>query len=94
MALQQNEQLQNGLIVNNAYIRIDTVSGYKNEITMSVNSYVSRQDFLENKPYLEQKFYKFTPNTSSDGNEMWSQGYEHLKKLDEYKEALDVFENE
>lgn len=92
MALQQNQQLQNGLIANNAYIRIDTVSGYKGEITISVNSYVSRQAFLDGAPYLEQKFYAFVPNTNPDAREMWTQGYEYLKTLDEYKDALDLFE--
>lgn len=94
MALQQNQQLQNGLIVNDAYIRIDTISGYKGEITISVNSYVTRQDFLDGKPYLEQKFYTFVPDASPNAPEIWTQAYTYLKSTEEYGDATDVFENE
>lgn len=93
MALQKTKQLQNGIIVNDAYIRIDTISGYKGGIAISVNSYISRQAFLDGAPYLEQKFYTFVPNTNTKANEMWTQGYSHLKSLDEYSDALDLFEN-
>lgn len=89
MAVQQNIELQNGLIVNDAYVRIDTVAGYKGAITISVNSYVSQQDFLDGKPYLEQRFYTFTPDVSPTAKEMWTQGYEYLKTLDEYAGAVD-----
>lgn len=94
MALQKTKELQNGLIVSDAYHRIDTVSGHKVEITISVNSYVSRKAFLDGALYLEQQFYTFTPNTAPDAEEMWTQGYAYLKSTDEYVDAVDVFENE
>lgn len=89
MALKKSETLENGILVTDAYFRIDTVSGYKGEITISVNSYVSQESFLETSPYLEQKFYTFVPNVSSDSKEMWTQGYEHLKTLPEFAGAID-----
>lgn len=89
MALQKNIELKNGLIVNDAYIRIDTVNGYKGAITISVNSYVSQQDFIDGKSYLEQKFYTFTPNVTPDADELWTQGYEYLKSLPEFVDAID-----
>jgi len=89
MALQQNKQLQNGLIANNAYIRIDTVSGYKGEITISVNSYTSQQAFLDQVPFLVQNFYTFVPDVSDGSLNFIKQGYEYLKTIDEYVDAID-----
>lgn len=89
MAIQKDVELQNGLIVNNAYHRIDTVSGSKNGITISVNSYTSQPAFLDGKPYLEQKIYTFEPDVSPNAVEIWTQCYEFIKSLDEYKRAVD-----
>lgn len=89
MAVQKNIELQNGLMVNNAYIRIDAISGYKEAITISVNSYVSQQTFLNGAGYLEQKFYTFIPDVSTSAIEILTQGYEYLKTLDEYANAVD-----
>ncbi len=61
MAISKNIVLSNGLTVNNAYIRIDTVNGYKGGLDISVNSYVSQVDFEGGKGYLEQKMYNFVP---------------------------------
>lgn len=92
MALQQTIVTPHGFKVDEAYIRIDTISGNKNEIVSSVNSYTSQQAFLEGSPYLEQKFYIFTPDVSPNAPEMWTQGYNYLKTLSEYTNAIDVFE--
>lgn len=55
MALQKTITLASGLQAPDAYIRIDTVSGYKGSIAISVNSYANQQAFADNKPYLEQR---------------------------------------
>jgi hypothetical protein len=47
--------LDNGLTVTNAYIRIDTINGYKGGLQISVNSYAIQADFQNGKGYLEQK---------------------------------------
>lgn len=89
MAIKKDQNLENGLSVNDAYIRIDTVSGYKDEITISVNSYVNQESFVDGKPYLQHKLYKFKPNVESNAKELWTQGYEFLKSLEEYNGAED-----
>lgn len=89
MAIQKTIELQNGLTVNDSYIRIDTINGHKGVIIISVNNYVSQEAFLDGAPYLEQKFYTFTPDVSPTAKELWTQGYEHLKTLDEYADAID-----
>jgi len=89
MALNKSIILNNGLIVNNAYIRIDTVKGYKGDLQISVNSYVSKEAFDSGQGYLEQKFYNFVPSVEDTAPNFIRQGYEHLKTLEEYADAVD-----
>lgn len=92
MALEKKITLKNGLEVDNAYIRIDTISGYKGNLDISVNSYLSKKDFEDGKELLSQKFYKFSPETNSNSKEIWTQGYEFLKTLKEYEGSIDILE--
>ena len=89
MALSKNIILNNGLTVNNAYIRVDTVSGYKGGLDISVNAYVSQQDFTDGKGYLEQKIYSFVPSVEDTASNFIKQGYEYLKTLEEYADTID-----
>lgn len=92
MALMKNITLKNDLQVNDAYIRIDTVSGSKDSLNISVNSYVSQDSFNDGKSYLEQNFYTFMPSVEDNAANFIKQGYEHLKTLPEYAGAIDVLE--
>lgn len=89
MALKKNIVLNNGLTINNAYIRIDNVNGYKERLEISVNSYLSYQSFEDSIGYLEQKIYNFIPSVEDSSSNFIKQGYEYLKTLDEYKDAMD-----
>lgn len=89
MGLIKNITLENGLVANGSYVRIDTVSGYKGGIDLSVNSYVSQAAFNEGKAYIDQKMYSFTPSVDDNSPNFIKQGYEYLKTLDEYQDAID-----
>lgn len=89
MAISKNVILNNGLDVQNAYIRVDTVNGYKGDLQISVNSYVSQEDFNGGQGYLEQKFYSFVPSVEDTAPNFIKQGYEYLKTLEEYVDAVD-----
>lgn len=94
MALQETVTLTNNLVVQNAYIRIDTISGYKGGLTLSINKYISRDAFNTGASYLDPtEFYTFIPDTSRNAKEIFTQGYEHIKTA-KYHEAVDVFEDE
>lgn len=90
MALQKTITLNNGLVAENAYIRIDTVSGYKGGIEVSVNSYISKTAFASGQGYLEQKIHGFIPNVADDAPNFIKQGYEYLKTLPEFEGAVDA----
>ena len=89
MALIKNTTLSDGLIINSAYIRIDTISGYKGGLDISVNYYISQQDVIDGKGYLQQKMYHFVPSVEDTAPNFIKQGYEYLKTLPEYEYAID-----
>lgn len=89
MAIKKNITLKNGLEVEDAYMRIDTISGYKKSITISLNIYISKDAFMENKPYIQQNFHTFTPNVSIGAKCIWEQAYEYIKSIDEYRDSID-----
>lgn len=90
MALMQKVTLKNDIQVDNAYIRIDTVSGSKDSLNISVNSYVSQDAFNDGKSYLEQNFFTFTPSVEESAVNFIKQAYEYLKSLPEFEYAVDV----
>lgn len=92
MALKKTITLNSGLTVENAYIRIDTVSGYKGGLDISVNSYISQEAFNNGQEYLEQKFYNFIPSVEDTAPNFIKQGYKYLKTLQEYIDAIDILE--
>lgn len=93
MGLSKNITLDTGITVNNAYFRIDTISGYKGGIDYGVNCYNSREDFLNGKSYLQPtKYYHFTPDVSDAGKNFIKQGYLNLKQEMDFRGAIDVLE--
>jgi hypothetical protein len=70
--------------INDAYIRVDSISGNKNKITASVVIGKKTEDsFL-----IAQSFNcSFVPNMQS--RNFIVQAYEHLKNLPEFVDAID-----
>lgn len=89
MAIQKTITLQNGLVATNAYVRVDTVSGYKGGIDYSVNSYLSKEAFESGQGYLEQEMLHFIPSVSDDASNFIRQAYDDLKTRDKYKDGID-----
>lgn len=70
--------------INNAYIRVDTVSGSKSRVTAYVVIGKKESDNCVNAQSL---IYSFVPNL--DGGNFIKQAYEHLKTLPEFTGAID-----
>lgn len=89
MAISKNVTLSNGLTVENAYIRIDTVAGYKSGIDYSINSYISQEAFNNGHGYLEQDILHFVPDVNDDAPNFIKQAYEHSKTTEKYSGGID-----
>jgi hypothetical protein len=85
MALTKNIQVQfagKQIDFENAYIKVMSAGGSKNEATASV-SYFDKQ----NGSVFKQSIVSFLP--TMDGGNFIKQAYEHLKTLEEFAGAVD-----
>lgn len=86
----RNVSLESGIEVETSYIRIDTVNGSKDELTISANYYIDKQASDDGKPLFKYETYNFHPSVADDSPNFIKQGYEYLKTLPEFSEALDA----
>lgn len=70
------------VIIKDAYIKIDSIFGDKNTITLNVGIYQ-----LPDKIELTRKGFSFAQDL--DGKNVIAQGYEYLKTLPEFSDAVD-----
>lgn len=84
-----------GIVVENAYHRLDYIEGKQEVISFNVKTYPSYSDFLKNKKLtpLTSKYYFFKPNLNQDSDNLFKQSYDHLKSLGEYNTATDVIDS-
>jgi len=92
MGLLVKRELSSGITLDRSYARIDTVSGYKKKLTISVNIYASRDAFISGKSYLQQEIYDFVPSVENGSENFIRQGYYAIKKLNQFEGSSDVFE--
>ena len=83
MALVKNIELENGIKVDEAYIRVESPSITKGKIIFTARKYVSTD-----KPFFAEEVIECKYDI--EGNNPFKQAYEHLKTLDEFKDAKDV----
>ena len=69
-------------VVENAYIKVDFVSGDKNTINITVGYYKTN----ESNNCFKVNSYSFNPSLD---NNFIKQAYEYLKTLEEFKDAED-----
>ena len=90
MALTKQIIAPQGLTINNAYIRIDEQRGTKDICNIRVRNYVSKEAFDNRSEYVSEKVYSFTPSVTDNAPNFIKQGYEYLKTLPEFTDAIDA----
>jgi hypothetical protein len=90
MSLQKAYRIQlsnfdDTLVVKNAVWRIDNVIG--NKTCMSLNVSVYKDETVEQ--IIGRQSFDFTPSVELTAKNIFAQGYEHLKTLSEFENALD-----
>jgi len=86
MALTKQIETSQGILLENAYIKIIEQSGNKENINIRVGIFKDMDASRNGKEFLEQKLYNFVPTLDEN---FIKQGYEYLKTLDEYVDATD-----
>ena len=87
MALINDIELESGLVIGNAYHRIDSYKGTERYLAFIVNIYINEEAFDEGKPPITYKEYGLSYN--KDRN-LFSQMYEYLRSLPEYADAVEA----
>ena len=86
MALTKEIELENNFgeksIFPDCYIKIESLNGDKSNINLNVSLYNN----IDSKRFLKSITESFTPTLDKNFIE---QGYEYLKTLDEYSDAVD-----
>lgn len=89
MAFIINIDLSNGISVENSYARIDTVGGSKERSHISIHYFKDKIAYEEGKELLKEDVFDFIPSVE-EGSENWiKQGYEYLKTLQLFTDAVD-----
>lgn len=70
--------------IPNAYHRIERINGNKDLIEIELLSYDESQSHM-----IESNFYKFKPSVQDDALNFIKQGYNYLKTLPEFMDAVD-----
>lgn len=83
MAIMKNIELENGIKVDGAYLRVENISLNKTDISFNIRKYVDK-----NKSFFSEDYLTCLYNI--EGENPFIQAYEYLKTLEEFKDAEDV----
>ena len=70
---------------SSCYAMIKSISGTKNQLSMQVAFYSN----ANKEKIIESKQYRFEPSVSDGSTNFIQQGYEYLKTLPEFADAVD-----
>lgn len=87
MALIADLNLDNGLVINNAYFRIEIFSGTEENVSFILNAYVNQDAFEEKRPPVAEFSYRMEFDKSRN---LFSQMYEYLMGLPEFESAVEA----
>lgn len=90
MAIVHTINLDSGLVVNQAYIRVQGINGNKNLAAITLEAFVSHQKCEEGKTPIAYYNYTFEPNMDEDALRWDKQAYEYIKTLPEFIGAIDA----
>lgn len=82
MAIMKNIELENGIKVDGAYLRVEFPSVTKDKLTFNLRKYVSTD-----KPFFAEEVIECKYDI--EGDNPFKQAYEYLKTLEEFKDAED-----
>ena len=76
--------------VPNCYYKISRLVGNKYGMELYLDVFRNKENADSNVRKLITKMYVFQPDVSESASNIYIQGYDYLKTLDEYKNSIDV----
>lgn len=92
MALIVKKELENGIILENSYHKIQEVIATKDVLEFRVAIYKDKEAREQEKKIIEFKIYNCIHNTTVSSKNSIEQAYQYLKTLIEYENSIDDFE--
>ncbi|OZQ74724.1 hypothetical protein [Paenibacillus sp. VTT E-133291] len=89
MALLKELETASGITLQDAYIKIENTSGNAETQSIIVCIYVNEDSRMSGKSAVDEKYYTFPCSVSDEAPNFIKQGYQYLKTLPEYSEAID-----
>ncbi|OMD19214.1 hypothetical protein BJP48_11950 [Paenibacillus odorifer] len=92
MALTKSVELDSGVVVDNAYIRIQGLNGNKDIVSIHVEVFATQELCEQGKIPVSYMSFTFKPSDEENALRWDKQAYEYLKTLSEFEGATDVLE--
>lgn len=83
-------EISKELMIENAYIKILSLKCTKESVHMTVGTYKTRNASVP----LKVEVFDFIPDVSTKSDNFIKQGYEYLKNLLQYADAIDILEED
>lgn len=91
MAIICRLELESGIVAENAYARIEFLSGgNKTDVVITLSYYLNEAMRVSGKSNIAQVNYSFVPSMEDTAPNFIKQGYEYLKTLHEFSSAEDA----
>lgn len=88
MALILKKEMDTGVVLENAYCKVEEVTANKEKMNFYLGIYLNKVARNNDKTPLETKFYSCEHNVLVNENSI-RQAYNYLKTLDEFENAVD-----
>lgn len=75
--------------VEQSYARIQSIDGDKDGMSVLLFYYKDQNSFMDGKAPFLQQHYNFVPSVSEDAPNYHKQGYEYIKSLPAFADAID-----
>ena len=82
MAIEVKVDLNNGIVVDGAYVRVENISLTKDNMSFNIRKYVS-----PDKPFFNEDY--ITSLYDINGANPFVQAYEYIKTLEEFSTSVD-----
>jgi len=90
MGLIQRVEFENGLIAENCYHKVGSVSHGDNTGLIELLLYKDQPAKNDGKPVIDKKYYVFIPSVEDNAPNAKKQAYLYLKSLPEFTNVIDA----
>lgn len=92
MAVQVDIQTPHGLTVQQAYVKVNSVGGSKQNAVIELFYYVNQEASVNGLEPLMRTYHEFVPSVDNNADNFIKQAYTFVKTLPEFEAAIDLLD--